>query len=391
MQANRCPECGQRLNTNYCDICMRKVPFAGGRPRKYRDPWDYSSSHREETGHKCITFDTPETTTSKQTFTANKTTFPKQTPVFPQRKQSKQSKSKAATVVAIVLAIVSLLPSVFGLFESMDVSEPVPEYNLEAFYPEAELPVLQPDVLYDDGKISVLADSLGLYYNEPCLSLLIENQSEQDITVGVEGVAVNGYMLDVGMSAEVPAGEACQAFLSLYQYALEESGIEQISWVDLRLRIYDRSYNEVGYVDLARIETDAADTYTQPVLPSGWEMIQDSGLSVRLMDMQLPGRDGCEMKLHLENQTEDTVWWYTSAVRVNGQEAEGGCIVMLLPGTSAVERVFISDLFDMDLSDLSEITEIDIAYTIEYSDNVNLLDQVTGSVLFNPNELPDSC
>ena len=27
MNVQRCPECGQRLNTNYCDICMKKVPF----------------------------------------------------------------------------------------------------------------------------------------------------------------------------------------------------------------------------------------------------------------------------------------------------------------------------------------------------------------------------
>ena len=56
MAIQRCPECGQRLKTNYCDICMRKVPFAGKRTKAVLDPWEYSSAHREEKGHQCVSF-----------------------------------------------------------------------------------------------------------------------------------------------------------------------------------------------------------------------------------------------------------------------------------------------------------------------------------------------
>ena len=55
MNVQRCPECGQRLNTNYCDICLRKVPFGGVKLGNRKDPWesrDGSSAHRMDRGQE---------------------------------------------------------------------------------------------------------------------------------------------------------------------------------------------------------------------------------------------------------------------------------------------------------------------------------------------------
>ena len=104
MAVQRCPECGGRIHTNYCDICMRKVPFAGARTVRRREPWELSSAHREETGHKCITFDAPASQSQKQTWVKTK-------PSFPERKPAQKKDPKMATVVAVVLAILSLIPT----------------------------------------------------------------------------------------------------------------------------------------------------------------------------------------------------------------------------------------------------------------------------------------
>lgn len=248
MATQRCPECGGRLTSNYCDICMRKVPFAGARSRNYRDPWDYSCAHRQEAGHKCITFDAP------------KQTSPKPAVMFPKQKTSKKSDPKPAAVIAIVLGLLSLLPTLFGIFENVHMDNPVPEYNVEVFTPEADLPVVQPTEIYSDGEIEILADSLGMYYEEPSLSFLIDNYSDREIDVVVDCVAVNGSMLDADMSVYVNSGESCQAFLMLHQEDLKEANIQQISRVDLSLWIFDAdTYDEIAYLDLVTIETDVSD------------------------------------------------------------------------------------------------------------------------------------
>lgn len=384
MAVQRCPECGGRLKSNYCDVCMRKVPYTGAKMKKYRDPWEYSSAHREEKNHKCITFDAPQTTAPKQTFTKPQTAFPK-------KQAARKPDPKTATVAAIILAIVSFIPAVFSIFEDVHIDNPSPEYNVEAFMPEEDLPVLQPEVVYDDGEITVQVESLGTYYDEPALSFFIENDADRDIDVMVEKVAVNGYMIDAGMSAPVDAGESCQAFMALYHYTLENAGVKEIAQISLRLRIYDRSnYTEIGYVDLWTLETDAPDAYTQTGPDYGWEMVQESGMSVYLLNGWMSGDNICELSVLIENLSEDTATIYTTAVRVNGQEVNGVLWSSLLPNTRAMNTIYMDGLRDLDITDYSEITEIDIEYVIEYSDETGLLDQLICSVLFNPNALPTS-
>ena len=247
MKDNRCPECGGRLSSNYCDICMRKVPFAGPSPKRYRDPWDYSSSHREEAGHKCITFDTPPKTAPKQTFTKPKTTF---------QKPKAKSAPKVATVAAIILALLSLLPTVFSALEEIHIDN-YPQYDVEALVPESDLPTVQPIGIYSNGDISVVADSLGMYYDEPAISFLVDNFSDCDICVDVESVAVNGTMLDVGMCSFVQAGESCQTFMTLSQQELERYEIQQIEQIKMSVLIFDEDTGEeIGYVDSVTVETD---------------------------------------------------------------------------------------------------------------------------------------
>ena len=85
MSVRRCPECGNRLTSNYCDICMRRVPFAGLRSGRDLDPWDYSSAHREEEDHECVSFDTPKPASHKK---------PVLKPVFPKSKSAKKTGKK---------------------------------------------------------------------------------------------------------------------------------------------------------------------------------------------------------------------------------------------------------------------------------------------------------
>ena len=126
MYVQRCPECGQRLKSNYCDICMRKVPFGGVKLANRRDPWDShdgSSAHRQEKGHECVSFDVEKN--------------PKTT--FRSYRKSNAANKKGASVVAIILAILSLLPALFGLVEEAVESVPAPEpqYNVSDGFVEA--------------------------------------------------------------------------------------------------------------------------------------------------------------------------------------------------------------------------------------------------------------
>ena len=377
MEVQRCPECGGRLQTNYCDICLRKVPFKGVPAKQTWQHVDGSSAHREE-NHECISFDDAERKLRK-------------TRRLPKQKQPVKDSKKTATIVAIVLAAMSVVSSLFGLVEGLMEEGPHMEYNQEAYITEADVPAITATEIYNDGGIVITADSSGLYYDEYAIAMTIENGSDRDIDVMIEKVTVNGYMMDYGMSAEVTAGASCQPFLQLYDYELEKANITQIARIDMQLYIYDRdSYDEIAFVDMLTLETQIADTYTQRVDNSGWEMYNDGGVSIRLRDISMLDYGDCELDVHVENMSGKAATVYTDAIYVNGEQVDGTLWSVLLPDTYDVETGYISCLADLDITDISEITEICMEFCAEYSDDGEIVETVTGTALFNPNALPVS-
>ena len=381
MEIQRCPECGQRLETNYCDICMKKVPFRGQKIKRRADPWDTSSAHRSEKDHECVSFDMEQPKAKP----VKKVTFPpKKTAVKPQK----------AKTVAIVVAVLALLPTFFGILEEvtdeLTVAAPEPEYNYEAFA-VGEVPQITPMTLYNDGEIQVSVGSAGTYYGEYALSVMAQNDSDRDVIVSTDLLSVNGYMVDCSLYADVPARESQQAFLQLDSYALEPAGITDIAEISFYLDIYDsQTYEDIAVTELITLETDIADGFTQTVDDSGWEMHPDDSLRIVYRGATVSSYGECDLQFYLENRSDEIVSVSTEGIWINGEEVPGFLWDILRPETRAVDSLCIYDLEELEITQLEQINEIYIEYMVEYYQGDQIVDTVYCSALFNPNALPTS-
>lgn len=379
MEIQRCPECGQRLETNYCDICMKKVPFRGQKVRRHTDPWDTSSAHRSEKDHECVSFDMEQSKAKP----VKKVTFPqKKTTVKPQK----------AKAVAIVVAVLSLLPAFFGILEDVtDIgAAPEPEYNYEA-YVEADVPQIAPAELYNDGEIQITVGSAGEYYGDYAVSVMIQNDSDQDVIVSTDLLSVNGYMVDCSLYADVPEGDSQQTFLQLDSYALEPAGITDIAEIAFYLDIYDsQTYEDIAVTDLITLETDIADGFVQPVDDSGWEMHVDDNLRMVCQGAEISPYGECDLQFYLENLSDEIVSVSTEGIWINGEEVPGFLWDILRPETRAVDSLCIYDLEELEITQLGQINEIYIEYMVEYYQDDQIVDTVYCSTRFNPNDLPTS-
>lgn len=385
MAEQRCPECGGRLSSNYCDICMRKVPFAGAKSRRHQDPWEYSSAHREEADHKCITFDTQPVERPKQTFTDTKRTFQK-----PKAKPAPRKKSTAGAVVAAILAIVSLLTAASGLIESA-MESVTPEYSVETlpddFLVSAEVPAIEPEVLYDDGEIVICADSAGLYYEDYAVSFTIENNSEKDIEVNLRALSINGYMFDFGFFAEVPQGETSQTLLSLYSYELNDAGITQIGDISFVLDIYDYyDYTCIATTDRLTLETELAGSFEQPVDDSGLELYQDGSVRLVLQRVEFYDYGDCMLSFYIENLSDSPCAVSTQDVFVNEGPIHNMLWQELQPGTRGLESMYLleDDLEDLNINGADEIYNITLDLYVEYLDGYDVVESHSASVSFDP-------
>ena len=388
MHVQRCPECGQRLNTNYCDICMRKVPFGGVKLAKRRDPWDSrdgSSAHRQEKGHECVSFGV-EKKPKKTTFTVP-------------YKKTAAPKKKGASVVAIVVAAVSLLPMLFGFIEEVIDTEPVPEpdYGIYEDFVEAgtpgaeEVPAIVAGEVYNANGIRITADAAGLNYGDYAVYFTLYNDTKQKVCVNFENISVNGCMVSYGAFEEVKAGKSEQTYIAFYADELEKAGIKQVSEVAFDVYAYEANgYEDIVVGDLVTVQTEAAPSAEPAVAPVGLDLYNDGSVRIVLADVTLKSYGDCELDLYMENTSSKSVDIYSGQIWVNGEAVSGYIWEMLRPNTRSFNGGTIYELdepVNLEITELSQIEEITIDLYVEYTEGNEILESLSESVTFDPNAI----
>lgn len=384
MKIQRCPECGIRLKSNYCDICMRRVPFKGVPDKQTFQHINGSSAHREEK-HDCIDFGTP----VKKQKTVRQVQFP--------RKKAPDLAKKKGTVIGIVIAILSVLTPLMGLIdEAIESVEPAPEpeaYIQEGYIaagdPGAEnVPELVADELYNGNGIRITADSAGLSYGDYTVFVTICNETERDVTVSTDLLSVNGYMLPFGIYHDVKAGDTEQTYLTFYEYELEKAGITDIARVEFILDVYDMdSYEDIVTGELLTLETEIAKDYEQPVSAYGWELYNDDSVSILLQDMQMDDYGDVEIELHMENLSGNEASVCVERAWINGEEASCFLWDRLRPDTRAVDSINLYEMEELDITQWEQIEEITLELTVEYMDDWEILVTASEAITFDPNEI----
>lgn len=378
MEIQRCPECGMRLSTNYCDICMRKVPFKGMPAKRTWQHAEGSSAHRAEK-HECVSFDSGKV---------------KARISRPARKKNTDLKSAVTKVsaVAIILVIASVVSSIIGMVDDLSGSEMVePESVVIAGESGAlTVPGIEPAEIYNDGQIIVTADFAGLYFDDYTVFMTVVNESVSDIIVSTDLLSVNGFMHSGSFYAEVGAGESVQESLQLYTWELEQTDVDKVAKVEFFLDIFDvEDYDDIARSELITIETDAVDTYEQPEFMDGWEIYRDEKLAIRLVSTGAYYGD-CDVQLYIENLSDQTASVSTSSALVNGQEADGTLWCILRSGTQAISGVYLYDIMDETgdaISGLEQIQEISLDLHMEYMEDWYIDETRNETITFNPNEL----
>ena len=383
MSIQRCPECGQRLKTNYCDICMRKVPFGGVRQVPRQDPWDIkdgSSAHRREKGHECVSFDMEKK--------------PKST-VRSYRKSNTVNK-KGASVVAIVLAILSLLPALFGLVEEAVESVPAPEpqYNVSDGFVEAGAPGAEnvPNVItgevYNDNGVRIHVDTAGLSYGDYVIYFTIYNDTDRKLGISGDMVSINGYMLPFGFYHDIKAGKSAQTSLAFYSYELEKAGITQISDVTFALSAYENNnYEPIFSNELVTLQTTAEVAAEPAVDVSGLELYNDGDIRIMLTDVSMPLYGECQLDLYMENFSDRPVNVLSAGAAVNGETVAYSMWSSLRSDTRAITSGDLYELNAMEIEEVSQIEEITLELYIECLDEGFVAETISEAVTFNPNAI----
>lgn len=193
------------------------------------------------------------------------------------------------------------------------VSAPVSDMNAEV--------TLEEQLLVDEKNIKITAKGLKAdsFYG-PEIQLLIENNTDKDLTVQTRASSVNGYMVDASMSAEVAAGKKANDSLTFYSSDLELCGIETIAEAEWMFHIFTSDGWDT-YLDtnLVQVETSAASEYNYQYDDSGTEIYNDNSIRIiskgidRAASIYGPG-----LQLYIENASSQSITIQVRNASVNG-------------------------------------------------------------------------
>jgi len=238
-------------------------------------------------------------------------------------------------------------------------AEETTEQAQEETKEESSAVTIEEQVLYDDNDIKITATGIEDSWAGTKLTLLIENNSTQGITVQARNANVNGYMVDTMMSADVAAGKKTNDGLTFQTSGLKECGIEQIATMEFIFHIFNsESWDEIVDTDVIKIDTSIADGYVQNYDDSGEVLVDTNG--VKIVGKGLSDSNsffGPGVILYIENNTDQDITVQVRDVSVNGFMVDTSMSEDVVAGKKAISAVtfFSSSLEENGITDITDV------------------------------------
>ncbi|MCP1110489.1 hypothetical protein [Ohessyouella blattaphilus] len=159
--------------------------------------------------------------------------------------------------------------------------------ELPDFSPEA---TIEETVLVDANNIKITATELTYRSHVADINLIIENNSDQDLSfisgsMGYNWNSVNNYMLDSSyLNVDVTAGNLANETISLKFDELMLYGLQEIADIQIGFQVKDADYNEV-YTGVSKLLTSAAADYDYA--PDTYQEAINSGIMGALFDYSI--------------------------------------------------------------------------------------------------------
>lgn len=230
---------------------------------------------------------------------------------------------------------------------------------------------IEQQVIFDQDGIIITAT--GIDFNSsfmgPEIKLLIENNTEKNLTVQARNVSVNGYMVDTSMSADVSPGKKANDSLTILNGSIKECGIEDIAYADFSFHIFNSdTWDDSIDTEMIHIETSCVNSYTQSYDDSGEVIYENSGIKIVSKGISEDASFmGPSLVLYIENNAENAITIQARDVSINGFMVDPIFSCEIMPGKKAIDTVtFMTS--DIEDNQIESIDEVEISFHIFKTD-----------------------
>lgn len=230
----------------------------------------------------------------------------------------------------------------------------------------AEVSLSEQVVLDQDGiKVTVTGLDLSASLFGPELTLLIENGADKALTFQVRDMSVNGFMLPGTMfSSDVAAGKKANDGMTFMTSELEKSNIRDFASIEFKLHIFDsENWENVLDTPAITLTTSLGADYQQPMDESGTVLFEEGGIRVLSYGLGENAIFGPEVRLLVENNSEQDITLQGRDVSVNGFMVSSSLSSDVPVGKKAfTELNFFSS--ELDENGITEVNDVELIFHI---------------------------
>lgn len=175
--------------------------------------------------------------------------------------------------------------------DSLEIEDDA-ETNLNVDIPDLSTNTsIEETVLFDDGSVKIVAESLDFEYNSPVLHLNFENNGEKNISVssgamGYNCNSINGYMVtSMYVNTDIAAGKNSKEDINISADELLALGIDKIREIGIAFHITDDENNEYALTDPSYITT--SDYEENNASDNNFIKVMRSGILESIYDMKV--------------------------------------------------------------------------------------------------------
>lgn len=279
----------------------------------------------------------------------------------------------------LLLCMILLLAALPAAQAEEEEPSPTPEPTPMVLTIEEDTASVEEQELIDRDGIKITLKSLDFsgFYG-PTLHLLVENDTEAEITVEIVSSAVNGAMIRSLFSCDVMPGKKANAELGFLREELERAGIARISDIELRFHAFDAaSWETLFYSNPVRFETSDGD-FEQVFDDSGLEIVNKGKVRVVAQKLVQDENAGSLVRLFIENRSDMNITVTLQDVSVNEYMMDPEFTCDVLAGRVAYADVVFLE-HEIEKNDIGRIAfmeavfhvcETSTWYTIAHTDPV---------------------
>lgn len=190
------------------------------------------------------------------------------------------------------------------------------------------------------------------------IKLLLENNSDKNVTVGCDALIVNDYMITDLFAAGIAAGKKTNETLYLSSTQLKAAGIENVGKIEIYFRVYNSdTYENIFTSECVTIQTSEYASMDTVPNDAGTELYNSDGIRIVGKTVDENSFWGTAILLYCENSSERNVSISVDDMSINGFMMTPFFSTTIYAGKKTIDEitVFSSDLEENGIESIEEV------------------------------------